>query len=79
MALMGVAENDFELLSRCAIDAERRGAQDDAVALDRLARRVCAALTVSQSPAERLLVSGRDATARTWQEVPTLLGRMNIS
>jgi hypothetical protein len=47
--------------------------------LDRLARRVCAALTVSQSPAERLLVSGRDATARTWQEVPTLLGRMNIS
>jgi len=78
MVKLSVSERDFELVASLAHDAESRGAIDDAVAADRLARRISAALTVGKTAGARSIVrmvSGNEPRNFTWEHVPTLLGR----
>lgn len=77
MAKMSVSEKDFELVAGCALDAESKGDMKSAVAFDKFARRISAALTVASSRRERKMVraiSGREPSCFTWEQVPTLLG-----
>ena len=78
MAKLSVSERDFELVACLALDAESRGDMDDAIAADRLARRISAALTVAKSRDARFIVrmaTSKDPSNFTWEQVPTLLGR----
>lgn len=79
MAKLSVSQRDFELVACLALEAESRGDMDDAIAADRLARRISAALTVASSKGERAIVrmTGREPGNFTWEQVPTLLGRVN--
>lgn len=77
-AKMSVSEKDFDLLAACALEAEARGDMETAVAADRLARRINAALSVSANRDAAYIVravTGGEPKNFTWRDVPTLLGK----
>lgn len=77
MANMSVSQADFEALADAALSAEARGDMAEAVALDKLARKVSAALTVASSKGSRHIVrmaTGKEPSPFTWESVPSLLG-----
>lgn len=82
MAKLSVSEKDFELVAGLALDAEARGHLEDAVAADRLARRISAALTVGNSRGTRSIVrmaTGKEPSNFTWKQVPSLLGKTHTN
>lgn len=72
MASINISEADFETLATAADDANQKGDMVAAVALDKLARKVNAALA-NASMNGYTLAGARKPKAITWQEVPTTL------
>lgn len=74
MAHINIGEADFLVLARAAREAQRGGNADQAAALDKLARKVNAALA-GQNPerAARKRAGLLVAPAIRWQDTPSIL------
>jgi hypothetical protein len=73
MASISIRETDFDVVATAALSAFQRGSWTDAAALDRLARKINAALASDR--ATRVTAGGM-ASLRgtlTWQDVPSVL------
>lgn len=72
MANINVSEKDFEALATAANDAKLHGDLEQAEALDKLARKVNAALSNAKHIGLRNL-GGIRGKNMTWQEAPSTL------
>lgn len=75
MASVSMSEKDFRSVADAAQAAEKSGEIQRAIELDRIARKISAALTRAQSQDERFIarsISGK-AGRMSWRDVPTLL------
>lgn len=71
MAAVTMTDKDFDALVCAALDAQDRGDTETAKALDMIARKLNAALTVEKYRGVRW-ASG-SATKHTWRDVPSVL------
>lgn len=71
MATVTMTERDFDHLVSAANFAKERGDMEEANALDKIARKLNAALTIEKYRGVRW-ASG-SATKMTWQDVPSTL------
>ena len=73
MASVNVGEGDFEIVASAANSAADNGDMDEAHALDKLARKINAAISRDSAAAKLArTISGRPAVLR-WQDVPSVL------
>jgi hypothetical protein len=70
-AAIGVSEGDLEVVARAAIDAHKRGDMAAALALDKLARKINAALTTTEHSHMRQYTCRH--VRHTWRDVPSVL------
>ena len=70
---INVGERDFEVLAAAAIEARDNGDLEQAMALDKIARKVNAALT-GADPARRIatMATGKTSPVR-WRDMPSVL------
>lgn len=68
-AKISITETDFTLVVRAAIDAQREGCDEDANALDKLARRMNLALSNESIRGPWLPQAGK----RSWKDMPSVL------
>lgn len=73
MASINVGETDFDTLAGAAIDARDRGDIEQARQLDKLARKVNAALT-GQSAFRLTTMMGMPRRPVRWQDMPSTIG-----
>lgn len=73
MPSINVSEEDFEYVAGAAIDAQRAGRFSEAAGLDKMARKINAALSNARTRANPLSM----CKAMTWQEVPSVLETLN--
>jgi hypothetical protein len=75
MASINVSEDDFDAVAGAAMDAKARGDMDDARRLDKIARKINAALT-GATPERRSTawVAGCQRRAMRWQDMPSTIG-----
>lgn len=71
MASINISEDDFNAVAGAAINAKRAGHIKDATALDKVARKMNAALSNAKYAAARW-VSGSSKTL-TWKDVPSTI------
>lgn len=72
MASINISEADFETLANAADEANQKGDMAAAISLDKLARKVNAALAnAGMNP--YVLAGARKPKPITWQEVPSTL------
>lgn len=69
MANVNITEREFELVVGAAWDAKAKGRHDDATALDKLARKMNAALTNQKFPRHPLAPPVKPID---WREVPSV-------
>lgn len=75
MPSINISERDYELVAGAAMDAEQKGHREEAEGLDKIARKINAALTaVTTRPYSWL--SGSERKPLTWQDMPSTLGKM---
>lgn len=70
MTMINISEGDFEACASAAIEALRRGDRKEAEALDKLARKINAALANKRASSGPF---GRLAKGMTWEDVPSVL------
>lgn len=68
MAIINISEQDFETVASAAFDAQRAGQRDLAVKLDKIARKINAALSNAKYPS----IMGRKHDFG-WKDVPSTL------
>ena len=74
MASINVSEDDFEAVAMAANDAKFNGDMEAARALDKIARKINAALTVAAPMLKRTThLAGKRASVR-WQDMPSTIG-----
>jgi hypothetical protein len=73
MASINISERDFEVLACAAMDAQDRGDRDTAKALDKLARKMNAALTAARYGVRLSRAMGMPAATVRWQDMPSVL------
>ncbi len=71
MAAVTMTEKDFDALVCAALDAQDRGDMETAKVLDKIARKLNAAITVERYRSVRVF-SG-SAKSHTWRDVPSVL------
>ena len=77
MASVNVSQADFEAVAGAANDADRRGDREQALALDKLARKINAALSSREARKACGDWPNAQRSPFTWQDVPsTLLSTM---
>lgn len=77
MARITVSESDFVALSIAAHEAHKRGDKDESAALDKLARRMNAAL--SKGIAVKAIGAAKNAIAPDWRRMPSTLSGKGLS
>lgn len=71
-ATINVGEDDFTAVSSAAIAAFRRGDEDEAAALDKIARKINAALT-GVTTRRALAFTGVSPSTVSWKDMPSVL------
>lgn len=77
MARITVSESDFIALSLAAFEAHKRGDKEESAALDKLARRMNAAL--SKGIEVKALGAAKNAIAPDWRRMPSTLSGNGLS
>lgn len=73
MATINVGEDDFTVVASGAMDAEARGDLDEARALDKLARKINAALASGNSARQAARALGVSVDKVSWRDMPSVL------
>ncbi len=73
MPSINVSEDDFTRVAMAAMNAQSRGDMDEARALDKIARKINAALT-SATTLHISKISGMPRQTVRWQDMPSCLG-----
>ncbi len=74
MASINISEDDFTTVAMAANDAKFNGDMEAARALDKIARKINAALTGAEPILKRTaLITGKRAPVR-WQDMPSTIG-----
>jgi hypothetical protein len=68
VAIINISEQDFESVASAAFDAQRKGDRELAVKLDKIARKISAALSKAKYPS----IMGRKHDFG-WRDVPSTL------
>lgn len=74
MTSISVTEKDFEVLASAAVDAFERGDEQAAKAIDKVARKINAALS-NQAARKAAGPWARGSSNLTWKDVPSTLER----
>jgi hypothetical protein len=72
MAIMNVSDADFETVARAAWAAKEQGDEAEAEELDKIARKINAALTQQQKMGRRLKGIFREVKPLRWGDVPSV-------
>lgn len=71
---ISISEDDFAIVATAANDAQRKGDMKAAQALDKIARKINAALTAANPVMRELaFLSGRKPQAVRWSDMPSTL------
>ena len=73
MASINISEDDFNVLAAAANDANARGDQEQADALDKIARKVNAALSKNQWATSVVRLVGVAPKPLSWRDMPSTL------
>lgn len=73
MSSINISEADFATVASAAMNAKDKGNLSQAEALDKIARKINAALANASIPKEMRRFAGPYAVAITWEEVPSTL------
>ena len=73
MASINISEDDFSAVAGAARDAAKRGDVTEAAALDKIARKINAALSNSGWARKMSRSMGGTGTALNWTDVPSTL------
>lgn len=76
MASINISEADYGVLFSAAHDAAAHGDQDQAAALDKLARKVNAALTTNSSGRKLAGAMGLSLKSVRWEEMPSVFAEV---
>lgn len=73
MPSINISEDDFQKLAMAAHRAQRDGDMEDAKALDKIARKMNAALTGNNSARKLAAAWGGQSKALSWRDMPSTL------